>query len=338
MSKIKPCVSFYSLQDEYMNGKMSLEDLFKFAADNDIDGIEMLPDQMIHNAPHPTDQTLEAWDQMVSKYNRTLVCEDVFLNTNLYKNRTLTKKECCDLIIEEIKLAHRLGFKLIRLVSMVPYYILEPVLPYAEKYGVTLALEIHAGIAFDVKQTQDFIAEMKRLNSPFVGLVIDAGIFCRRAPRVMADYCKVFGLNPELPVYLNDIFKRGSDLRQVMIENNGGYPLELQQMMKSGIDHFFIHLSDGYENLPYTVLDEYMPYIKHFHFKLYEMTDEGEEYSIDYKGLIEYLHDKGYEGYVSTEYEGNRWVLPGQPIEEKKHVIAHQQMIRRFINEVEGKG
>lgn len=333
---IKSCVSLYSLQDEYMRQNMSLEDLFKFAADNNIEGIEILPDQMIHNSPRPTEETLMEWDRLVEKYKLELVCDDVFLNTNLYKNRELTKKECIDLIIEEIKLAHRLGFKLIRLVSMVPYYIIEPVLPYAEKYGVAIALEIHAGCGFDDKHTLDFVTEMKRVNSPYIGIVMDASLFCKRAPRVMADYCLKFGLNPELVEYLNGVFESGSDLKQVLIENNGDYPEEVKKMLHTGIDHFFIHLSDGYENLHYSIMDEYMPYIKHFHFKLYEMTDEGEEYSIDYRSLLQYLHDKGYNGHVATEYEGNRWVLPGLPIEEKKHVLAHQKMVHNYIKEIEG--
>jgi sugar phosphate isomerase/epimerase len=241
-----------------------------------------------------------------------------------------------DLLIEEIKLANRLGIKLIRLVSMVPSFVIEPLLPYCEKYDVTIALEIHAGLGFDVKKTQDFIAEMKRVNSPYVGLVVDTGIFCRRLPRVMANYCKkVLGTNQEVIDYINRIFEEGRDPRKVILENNG-FPEALKKIIKSDADEFFAHFADGYENEPYCILDEYMPYIKHFHFKLFEMTESGDEYSIDYRGILQYLHDKGYDGYVSTEYEGNRWVLPGNPMVEKEQVIAHEKLIRQAIKEIEG--
>jgi len=66
------------------------------------------------------------------------------------------------------------------------------------------------------------------------------------------------------------------------------------------------------------------------------MTDEGDEYSIDYKEILQYLHDHGYNGYVSTEYEGNRWVLPDHEIPEVQQVTAHQKMIQRYIKEIEG--
>ena len=335
MSKIKTCVSLYSLQDEYLNKRMSLEDIFKFLADNSVEGIEFIPDQMMHNAPHPSEKTVAEWDRLVQTYGMKPVVADVFLNTNLYKNRELTPKECVDLLIEEIKLADRLGIRLIRLVSMVPAFIIEPLLPYAEKYNVTLALEIHAGLSFDVEKTQEFIKEMKRLNSPYVGLVIDTGIFCRRLPRVYANYCKYLGTNPEAVTYINNIFEQGKDFRKVKLET-GGFPEDFKKLLKSDADYFFANFADGYENEPYSVLDEYIPYIKHFHFKLYEMTESGEEYSIDYKGILQYLHDKGYDGYVSTEYEGNRWVLPGNPMVEKEQVIAHQALIRKAIQEIEG--
>ena len=65
------------------------------------------------------------------------------------------------------------------------------------------------------------------------------------------------------------------------------------------------------------------------------MTEEGVEYSIDFKEVLEYLHKHHYNGYVSTEYEGNRWVLPGQPIPEKEQVAAHQKLVQRLINEME---
>ena len=98
----------------------------------------------------------------------------------------------------------------------------------------------------------------------------------------------------------------------------------------------FVPLCDGYENLDFSVLDEYMPYIKHFHFKLFEMTPEGPEYSMDYKGLLQYLHDHDYDGYVSTEYEGNRFTLPGHKMMEKEQVAAQQAYIRKCLKEIQG--
>lgn len=52
---------------------------------------------------------------------------------------------------------------------------------------------------------------------------------------------------------------------------------------------------DGYEISDFSILDEHMSYVKHINGKVYEMTDEGAEYSIPYDELIKYLDEKGYE-------------------------------------------
>ena len=177
MSRIKTCVSLYSLQDEYLNKRMNLSDIMHYVKEKGSEGVEILPDQMLKNAPDISDETVVEWKKLLDETGLKPVIADVFLNTNLYKNRTLTHRECIDLLVKEIKQAARLGIHLIRLVSMVPYWVIEPLLPYCEKYDVTIAIEIHAAMAFDVPETKAFIDEVKRLNSKYAGLVIDTGIF-----------------------------------------------------------------------------------------------------------------------------------------------------------------
>ena len=57
---IKSSVSLYSLQYEYLHGKMSLEDIVKFMKELNVEGIEILPDQMIPGAPTPSDRACTA--------------------------------------------------------------------------------------------------------------------------------------------------------------------------------------------------------------------------------------------------------------------------------------
>ncbi len=333
MSKIKRSISFYSLQDQYARGKMNLEDICKFLKEVDA-GMEFISDQMIKGTPHPSEETLKAWDELMDKYQVKKVCNDIFINTCLYKNRTLTTKEATNALIEEIKLANRLGFKLVRLVSKTPAEIIEPALPYAKKYNVTLALEVHGGMSFDNPMTKEFVDVMRRLNSPYVGLVIDTGIFCRRHPRVATNYFRSLGANENVIKYIDNIFESGTDPKRYF-EKTGGVPEELKNLIKNQQDFEYVLFSDGYEASDFSILDEYMPYIKHFHGKVYEMTEEGVEYSIPYDELIKYLDEKGYEGYISTEYEGNRFTLPTDEVKELEQVMKHQEMLKKYIEDLE---
>ena len=130
MSRIKTCVSLYSLQDEYLNKRMNLSDIMHYVKEKGSEGVEILPDQMLKNAPDISDETVAEWKKLLDETGLKPVIADVFLNTNLYKNRTLTHRESVNLLIKEIKQAARLGIHLIRLVSMVPYWVIEPLLPY----------------------------------------------------------------------------------------------------------------------------------------------------------------------------------------------------------------
>ncbi len=333
MSKIKTAVSLYSLQDQYARKKMSLEDLFAFMKELNA-GIEFISDQMLKGAPTPSEETLEEWDRLIEKYKPQLVCNDVFINTCLYENRTLTFKESLNLLIQEIKLAHRLGFPMIRLVSKTDPALIEPALPYAEKYGVIITQEIHAGMSFDNPYTQGYVNVMKKLNSPYVGLTIDTGIFCRRIARVFVNYFKYLGVSDEMVSFFDKIYAQGKCTRQYYLENckpGQMLPDDVMALVKTEIDRDYALLTDGFETSEFSILDEYMPYVKHVHGKLFEMTSEGVESCIPYDEFIKYLKEKDYSGYIATEYEGNRFTLPGEPIVDKENVIAHQLMLKKYI-------
>ena len=59
MSKIKTCVSLYSLQDEFLNHRMDLEQVMDFVKGTGAEGVEILPDQMLKKTPEPPEEELE---------------------------------------------------------------------------------------------------------------------------------------------------------------------------------------------------------------------------------------------------------------------------------------
>ena len=97
MSKIKRAVSLYSYQDEYARGKMTLEDCFAKLDELGVEGAEIISDQMLPNSPFLTEETLAEWKRITEKYKAKPICNDIFINTKLYKNRFLTKKENLEL-------------------------------------------------------------------------------------------------------------------------------------------------------------------------------------------------------------------------------------------------
>lgn len=333
MSNIKLAVSFYSLQDQYARGKMNLEDIIKFVKEEIGAEMEFISDQMIKGVPHPSEEVLKEWDRLVDKYKIIPTCNNIYVNTCLYKNRTLTTKEGVAELIEQIKLSKRLGFKLVKLVSTTPVDIIEEALSFAEENDVTIAIEIHGGMSFDIPDVSEFIKLIHKTNSSHLGIVVDAGIFCRRHPRVSTNYFRSLGVNEEVIKYIDNIFDSGTDPKQFYAKY-GGRPQELIDLCKNELDNMYTLFADGYESSDFSILDEYMPYIKHFHAKVYEITDEGVEYSIPYEGLINYLDEKNYDGYIAIEYEGNRFTLFDQEVKEVEQVKKCHKMLKKYIDSV----
>ncbi|WNS44000.1 TIM barrel protein [Paenibacillus sp. MMS20-IR301] len=329
MSSIKRAVSLYSYQDEYARGKMTLEDCIKELAATGVEGVEIISDQMLWGAPEVSEETLADWHRIITENGVKPVCNDIYINTVLYNNRKLTTKENLELLKKELRLAHKLGITLVRLVSLTPTDIIEAALPLAEELNVVMALEVHGGMAFHNPETKKFTDLMFKLNSPYVGLVVDTGIFCRKHPRVSTQFFLNQGLNPAVAEYIDNEFAKGRDVEA--ISHQRVLPDELESGIRSWTDREYVLFAGGYENHDFSVLDEYMPFIKHFHGKFFEMTEEGTEYSIPFKEFIDYLKDKGYDGYIASEYEGGRFALPGTEIDAVSQVRRHQEMLRSYI-------
>ncbi len=45
-------------------------------------------------------------------------------------------------------------------------------------------------------------------------------------------------------------------------------PKEVAKLCKGHVDVMYYLFAEGYEASPFTILDEHMPYIKHFHGKI----------------------------------------------------------------------
>lgn len=328
MSKIKPCVSFYSYQDAYATKCRTLDQLFAEQVDMGLDGFEFITDQMMHGTPYPDEATLESWDTLIAKYALQPVCNDIFINTKLYRNRVLTQKEGAAFLRDELRLAKRLGFQIVRMVCHTPWNIVMPAMELAEQYGIRLAFEIHGGMGFHTEATQAQIAEIQKIGSPFLGLVIDSSLFFRTLPKKIRLVAKGFGVSDSALEYIDGIYAKGESPNEVF---QHGIPEDMERVVRSPVDRMIAPLIAGYENNPMTVLDDFMPYVFHVHGKLLGMNPDGTADGMDWQEIIDYLVAKHYEGYISTEYEGQRYKALDEPSDEIETVRAHQRLLRSYL-------
>ena len=79
---------------------------------------------------------------------------------------------------------------------------------------------------------------------------------------------------------------------------------------------------------------EVLPQVRHIHAKFYGMLPEYTEYSIPYEEIIPVLIEGGYQGYLSSEYEGNRHIQDVFEVDSVEQVRRQQEMFKRLLGEV----
>lgn len=324
MNKIKRGVSLYSYQEEFFLRKMTLEDCVAAVAATGATGIELLPEQMIKGFPNITDEFVNEWFRMMDKYGVEPIAYDAFLDTKLYANRILTTQESLDMMIRDLKIANRLGFKILRTLVSTPLEVVDKALPYAEKYNVKIALEVHSPFTFGTPWFEERMDYIRKTKTKWFGIMPDFGIFVKCMPKVIQNWHIRQGAHPEIIAYIAENYKNGVD-KQKTIE-------EVEQMKEANVyDKQFAVTSSHFVFTDPNILKEYIPYIMHVHGKFYEVEENMEEPSIPYKDILQVLIENGFEGYIDSEYEGNRHIQDFMEVDSVEQVRRHQKMMENIL-------
>lgn len=329
---IKRGVSLYSFQEEYFQRTMSLEDILATCGRLDIRGIEIIGDQMIRGYPDISEEFIKQWHGWLEKYELTPVCLDMFLDWNKYNGRSMTEDERVESISRDIVNANRLGCPIIRVIHDVEPEILERLAATAEKYKVTLALEVHAPSDLDSPLEQRLIQMFERVQSPSLGFTIDLGIYCQRLPRIVSQRFLREGMPPQVVDYLVEAYNNGTILKPGQVdEANESLGDRVVKLGGRDKDIYLAYMGTHmiYSN-PRGLLD-YMGHIKHVHAKFYEMLPDETEYSIPYEEIIPVFLEGGYSGYLSSEYEGNRWIHDAFAVDSTEQLKRHTTMLKRLL-------
>jgi sugar phosphate isomerase/epimerase len=322
---IKRGVSLYSFQEEYFLGRMSVEDCIREAASFGARGIEIIPEQSIPGFPHIPDDFVDSWFNWMEKYGTTPVATDLFLDTKLYPNRWLTLQEQVASVHRDIDIAVQLGARIIRVIINTPPEVMEGAAPYAEENGVRLLLEVHAPFHYEHPWIEQHLEVMHRTGSPALGLMPDMGTFTRRFPRVISERAVRDGARPEIVDLIVKTYDDRGDTHALMdiVNFRGGSPVE------TGLARTATHLiwADPRSMLPH------MSLIGHIQAKFYEMTDEGTEYSVPYEEIVPVLVEGGFNGYLSSEYEGQRHIEDAFPVDSVEQVRRQHAMFARLLGE-----
>ncbi len=179
-------VALYSYSAEFGLTK-TLEDCFEDVHDMGAHGIEILANTHIENYPYPTEEWVEKWHRLCDTYEVVPVEYGHWIDSHVLCGRALTTQESVEMLCRDLRLAHRLGFTVLRTKMPVINDALEPVenwreiikgaLPLAEKLGLVMCPEIHTPSNLNGKMVSDYVEFIKETGTKHFGLNIDFSVF-----------------------------------------------------------------------------------------------------------------------------------------------------------------
>lgn len=183
---LKRGVALYSYSAEFGLTK-TLEECFEDVCDMGAHGIEILANTHIENYPNPSDEWVEKWFRLLDKYELCPVEYGNWIDSHVLGDRDLSTEESVEMLCRDIRLAHRLGFRIMRTKMPVINGLLEPVenwreiikgaLPLAEQLGMKMCPEIHMPSNLKGKLVKDFVDFIEETGTKNFGLNIDFSVF-----------------------------------------------------------------------------------------------------------------------------------------------------------------
>jgi sugar phosphate isomerase/epimerase len=275
MAGFKYGVSLYSYTDD-LGTVMTLDDAFEHVADAGATGIEILGEANITGYPEPTSDWLDHWFALLERHRLEPTNMASWVDTCVTLQRNMTEQEGAAQIMQDLKLAHRLGFRFVRPKfgviddELTPHPVwegaVERSLELAHQLGIIIIPEIHAPTPIRHPVTEAYVAFIQRTGTRNFGLLIDTGIFQDRP----------------LPFW----------------------PGETPEMRKTAMS-FLNGIRVPVEDLANVI--EFTPFIQA---KFHHIDEKLQDHHIPWDRIVPMLCELRYSGYLSSEYEGVRdpWV------------------------------
>ncbi|QZH73896.1 MAG: TIM barrel protein [Erythrobacter sp.] len=326
---IKRGVSLYSFQNDTFQQKMDLEDCIRTCAEMGARGIEVIGEQTFWGWPEcgVEDAAIDNWHHLIAKYDCVPVSHDYMLDYKRYKGRIMPFDEQVASVRNDIDFGARLGVPYIRSLVSIDPDVLVAAAPYAEEKGIKLLTEVHAPLHFDHPWILRMAEAFEKSGSPALGFLPDMGMFLHAFPPVWRAKFERMGVRKDVADYIVKAYEDRvlSEYVILGVREMGGEGPALA--MAETLRH-----NAAFE--PKRMLD-HMDRIHNIHGKFYEMTADYVEPSIPYDQIVAVLNQGGYDGYICSEYEGNRWIEDFEEPDSVEQVRRQQVMLARLLGEPE---
>lgn len=325
-------VTLYSFTRAFHAREYDLEQLVrKVAAEGYGPGLEVIGFSSFRGFPDVDDAFAGRFRDLIAETGLVQTSLAINADIGIHRDRLLNQDELIEYMRRQIEAAARLGFPIARVQISIEPDSMERLAPVAEKYGVTLALEVHADQYASHPRILALRDRYEKVGSPFLGFTMDWGATTVGfAPSLIEAYRRR-GASDDLLARVtalwDEFFRAGPPVDQADHGQRFGRFIALgaeNGRPDLGVD-FAVNGTGLFGPAPVDDWSEIMPWVRHVHGKFFGIDSTGEEPSVPVRDLIRLLVDAGYDGAISSEYEGWHWNNWQSAFE----IVAGEQAVQR---------
>jgi hypothetical protein len=326
-------VTLYSLTPYFHARQYTFWDLIRIIGERNLGpGLEVVGFQSIKGFPRLPDGFEKQFRHAVDTAGLELSALGANADAGIHPDRLLSDDELEQYMLAQLETAHVLGFPTVRVQYSVTPNLMERLLPHAERLDLRLGMEIHAPHSVHHPDMLRLLELYEKLDSPHLGFIPDWGSSLTRVPPSMIDTYRQLGLSDELltrfeatwnefhrgPVVRSDAdqFAQFTRIAQLGEELGAG---DLAEHLMIAVGLFGHQKPEDWKG--------FLPWVVHVHGKFYDIDADGNEPSIPHEVVLRDLVEAGYDGYISTEWEGWHWNKKDEPFD----MVARQQALSRRV-------
>jgi hypothetical protein len=257
-----------------------------------------------------------------------------FVDIAANPRRPLREHEIVGALQHQVVAAKKIGFEILRVQHATPA-ILERLVPDAERYGVTLAVEINSPMRIDGPEVLETLELIERMQSPHLGFLADFGTTARKLSAWLTDVYRAKGVASDVIEMVLEAWNRASAESQMQLRDELDEKLRADgagEVAHRFLNHAFILFGRDEPEC----WRELLPHVVHTHVKLFETDQSGADPCVPYDALIPMFARAGYVGVFSWEYEGWLWAasprsVPWHGPSAVEAIGAHQRYVRKIL-------
>ena len=292
-------------------------------------GLEIVGFQSIRGYPSVSDRFATRFRRLLDDAGLAPSALGANIDSGRRADRLMTHEETVETLELQIRAAAKLGFPVLRVQFGADGDALESVVALAERCDVKLGMEVHSPHAIEHPTMLALRARFEKVGSPYLGFVPDFGASMHAIPTGLIarwrEDPKAADELLELTLVAWERAHRGESsafeerrrLMQAAAELDAG----------PGRYYAFLALTLFGHQAP-EAWSEIMPQVVHVHGKFYDIDADGNEPSMAYDTLMRVFAEGGYEGYISSEWEGSIWDEQSDAFDV---VRRHQELMRRHL-------